>query len=99
MIDVKWTEPALSDLRAIRDYIAKDSVYYAEKVVDEALDKTDDLGMWPDMGRKVPEENDPTIREIIHCSYRIIYQTFPTHVNILTVIHGKQEYTTPEGIS
>ena len=97
MIDVNWTHPALDDLRAIRDYIAKDSHYYAQKVVDEAFDKTDKLSEWPNMGRRVPEENDPTIREIIHYSYRIIYQTFETHVNILAVIHGKREYISPTG--
>ena len=36
-MDVEWTEPALQDLKAIRDYIARDSSYYAEKVVDEAF--------------------------------------------------------------
>ncbi len=97
MIDVKWTQPAIEDLRAIRDYIARDSRYYAEKVVDEAFEKADKLSEWPEMGRKVPEENDPTIRELIHYSYRIIYQIFPGHVNILTVLHGKREYSTPEG--
>ena len=40
MIEVKWTQPALDDLRVIRDYIARDSSYYAQKVVDEAFDKT-----------------------------------------------------------
>ena len=97
MIDVKWTIPALDDLKAIRDYIARDSSYYAQRVVDEAFDKTDKLSEFPNMGRKVPEENDPTIRELIHYSYRIIYQVHKTHVNILTIIHGKREYISPEG--
>ena len=98
MIDVKWTGPALEDLKAIRDYIARDSSYYAQKVVDEAFDRTDKLSMWPNMGRKVPEENDPTIRELTHYSYRIIYQTQDTHVNILAIIHGKREYISPVGV-
>jgi len=63
--------------------------------VDEAFDKTDKLSIWPDMGRRVPEENDSTIRELFHYSYRIIYQTFDTHVNILSVIHSKREYESP----
>ncbi len=97
MIDVRWTQPAIDDLRAIRDYIARDSQYYAEKVVDEAFDKADKLSEWPEMGRRVPEENDPAIRELIHYSYRIIYQIFPGHVDILTVLHGRREYRTPDG--
>jgi plasmid stabilization system protein ParE len=97
MIYVKWTIPALDDLRAIRDFIARDSIYYAQKVVDEAFNKTDKLSLWPNMGRIVPEENDPTIRELVHYSYRIIYQTFETHVDILTVIHGRREYVSSTG--
>lgn len=94
---IRWTEPALSDLRAIRDFIARDSRYYAEKVVDEAFDKVDRLEQWPDMGRRVPEEDDPAIRELIHYSYRIVYQTCSDHINVLAIIHGKQQYVSPEG--
>ena len=50
MINVNWTEPALCDLRAIRDYISRDSTHYAKKVVDEAFDKTDKLSDWPNIG-------------------------------------------------
>ncbi len=98
MIDVNWTQPAIDDLRAIRDYIAKDSRFYAQKVVDEAFDKTDKLSEWPKIGRRVPEENDPTIRELTHYSYRIIYQILAEHINILAVIHGRREYISPDGI-
>ena len=97
MIEIKWTEPALNDLRAIRDYIARDSAYYAEKVVDEAFDKVDTLKDFPNMGRQVPEENDSTIREIIHYSYRIIYETNMSYITVLTIVHGKQEYVSPKG--
>jgi plasmid stabilization system protein ParE len=95
VIDVNWTHPALDDLRAIRDYIARDSSYYAQKVVDEAFDKTDNLSMWPNMGRQVPEENDPTIHKLTHYSYRIIYQVLEADVNILAIIHSKREYVSP----
>lgn len=33
MAEVKWTETALSDMDEIGDYIAKDSVRYAELTV------------------------------------------------------------------
>lgn len=31
---IEWTEPALSDLESIREYIRKDSEYYATRFVD-----------------------------------------------------------------
>ena len=63
--------------------------------MDEAFEKTDKLSVWPNIGRKVTEENNHNIREIAHYSYRIIYQIFETHVDILTIIHGRREYVNP----
>ena len=40
---VIWADPAKSDLRAIHDFIASDSKYYAKKVVLDILDKTNIL--------------------------------------------------------
>ena len=37
MSKVSWMPSALDDLKSIRDYIAKDSVYYADKFVDGAF--------------------------------------------------------------
>ena len=95
-MNVIWTQPAIEDLKAIRDYIARDSTFYAQKVVGEAFDKTDNLVIWPNIGRRAPEESDDTIREITHYSYRIIYQAHESHVNILAVIHGRREYQSPK---
>lgn len=30
---IEWTEPAVSDLESIRDFIAKDSNFYAERFI------------------------------------------------------------------
>ena len=43
---VIWANPAKSDLRAICDFIASDSKYYAKKVVLDILDKTNILDNW-----------------------------------------------------
>jgi plasmid stabilization system protein ParE len=91
MVTINWTEPAIEDLRAIRDYIARDSRVYAQKLVDEAFDKADILSEWPNRGRRIPEENDPAVRELAHYSYRIIYHILPDHIDILAVIHGRRE--------
>jgi toxin ParE1/3/4 len=37
---VIWADPAKSDLRAIHDFIASDSKYYAKKVVQDIMDRT-----------------------------------------------------------
>jgi plasmid stabilization system protein ParE len=47
-------------------------------------------GIFPQLGRVVPEENDETIREIIFRSYRIIYKVMAEKeiVAIARVWHG-----------
>lgn len=37
---VRWTYTAKLDLLRIYDYISKDSVYYAKKVVNDIVDKS-----------------------------------------------------------
>jgi plasmid stabilization system protein ParE len=34
MVEITWTDLAIDDLQSIYNYIAKDSVYYAEKHVN-----------------------------------------------------------------
>jgi len=44
---IEWTEPAISDLQHIRDYIAKDSEYYAASFVSRIIDRIDILPEFP----------------------------------------------------
>jgi len=96
MSAVIWTQTALDDLAAIKEYIARDSVYYANKFIDDAFNATDNLEVFPEMGRVVPEGNDPCIREIIFGSYRIMYKVDGNNCYITTIIHGKRLYIPEE---
>ena len=42
-------------------------------------------------GRKVPEYNDPKLREIIYKNYRIIYLVKNIQLEIISVIHGSRK--------
>ena len=90
---VKWSIPAKHDLKQIHDYIAKDSKLYAKKVTQDIVDKTVDLYDFPKMGRIVPEIGNPNIREIFIFSYRAIYEITSEGVEILTIVHGKQDFS------
>jgi len=96
MSNVIWAQTALDDLAAIKEYIARDSIYYADKFVDDAFDATDNLENFPEMGRVVPERNDPSVREIIFGSYRIMYKVDGNNCYITTIIHGKRLYIPEE---
>lgn len=86
MVEVVWTESAIQDLNDIAEYIAKDSVRYAEVATEELFYSTDILETYPKSGLKVPEFNNESIRQLIRGNYRIVYKiVIPQRVDILTV--------------
>jgi toxin ParE1/3/4 len=90
---VKWTLPARDDLKAIYEYIALDSKFYAKKIVREIISLSSTISDIPERGRIVPETNQPEIRELFIYSYRLIYQLSPDLISILAVIHGSRNIT------
>ena len=85
---IEWSEPAVSDLVAVRDYIARDSQQYADRFVEKIFDSVEKLQQFPELGRRVRETNDELVREVIHQNYRIIYRAEPERVLVLAVLHG-----------
>ena len=88
---VLWTEPAVNDLEAIRDYIARDSELYAASFIEKILFSVDNLVDLPDIGRKVPEAYSSNIRELIFQKYRIVYRIHQDTVQIIAVVHGSRD--------
>jgi toxin ParE1/3/4 len=88
---IEWTDPAIADLAAIRDYIARDSEHYATQFVGRIIEAVEKLPGFPEMGRKVPEARNATeVRELLFQSYRIIYRLRAEKIQILTVLHGSR---------
>ena len=86
MAKIVWTESALNDLDDIGEYIAKDSVRYAELTVAKLFESPDILETHPLAGKMVPELQNEAIRQLIIGSYRIIYQVDDDlRIEILTV--------------
>ena len=90
---VIWSIPAKQDLKKIYDYIARDSKYYAEKVSQDILERSDKLNEFPEIGRIVPEIGEVNIREVIVYSYRLIYEISSDKIEVLALIHCKQDFS------
>jgi toxin ParE1/3/4 len=88
---VTWTARARADLKAIHDYIAKDSSINAKRVVREMHRKAAGLAETPLIGRVVLELEDPDIREIPAYYWRLIYQLREQRVFVITVIHKRRQ--------
>ena len=88
---IEWTEPATFDMDSIRNYIAKDSEYYATRFVERIIKGVEKLKKFPEIGRKVPEAEEGNILELLFYNYRIIYRVEPRRILVLTVIHGSRD--------
>lgn len=92
MAVVVWSDEAVRDLEAIHTFIARNSSRYAATVVGRLVGAVDRLRMFPESGRMVPELEDPTVREVIHGSYRIVYERRERAVEVLTVFHASRKF-------
>lgn len=90
---IRWSRRARGDLRDLKDYIAKDSPYFAKQVAEKIIAATEKLLDHSKLGRKVPEAEQDHIRELIFLNYRIIYLIRPDHLYIVTIIHGNRDVT------
>lgn len=88
MIEVRWTEQAIANLAAIKQFISQDSPAYAQAVAGRLFHATGQLAHFPDSGRVVPERNQPEIRELVRPPYRIVYRRRPELVEVLLVFRS-----------
>lgn len=88
MVEVNWSNSALSDLNEIGEYIAKDSVRYAELTVSTLYESVEILTEQPFVGSMVEEFRIESLRQLIKGDYRIVYRIVnDARIDILTVHH------------
>ena len=88
MKQIVWTPRSVHDLQAIRDFIEQDSSHYAEFTVQRFFRAVERLFLFPESGRIVPEIQDPSLREVIIGSYRIVYRLIRDEIHIITIHHA-----------
>lgn len=91
MVNINIEIDARTDLKQIQEYISRDSIYYANKTINEIINKTEYLLMFPYMGRKIPEFDNKNFRELIYKSYRILYKV-SSNIYILNVFHHSRNF-------
>jgi toxin ParE1/3/4 len=90
-MNLVWSNPALLDLRAIRDYIARDSEHYALRLIQRIMEAAERIRKIPELGQVVPECGSADVRERRVQNYRIIYRVREDHVLIIAVVHGRRD--------
>jgi toxin ParE1/3/4 len=75
MMIIQWTKPAITDLEGIREYIGRDSEYYAARFIGRIIEAVERLEVFPEMGRRVPDATEEeNVREPLFQNYRIMYR-------------------------
>ena len=89
---VRWTAPALLDLEAIGDYVARNnSAAVAAGIVAAILEQTDNLAAFPHIGRA---GRIPGTRELVVVDTPFIapYRVRDAEIEILAVFHGARKW-------
>jgi toxin ParE1/3/4 len=90
MAEVIWTEPALSDLDAIADYIAIDSPSAARELVERVFAHVEQLQTYPESGSRPLELKRSRYRQIVEPSCRVFYRYDGVRVYVLYVMRAER---------
>jgi plasmid stabilization system protein ParE len=89
-MEVIFTDRFLNRVEEFSDYIALDHIPTAIKWARGVFDQCQVLSNQPESGRIVPEFKRPKIREVIHGSYRLVYEIKSNQIDMLTIWHTRQ---------
>ena len=89
MAKVIWTEPALSDLDAIADYIALENPDAARELVQRIFHHVAQLADHPKSGPKPQELRGWRYRQLVEPPCRIFYREDSDRVYILYVMRAE----------
>jgi plasmid stabilization system protein ParE len=83
---VSITESAIRDLEELRDwYTGQAAPEVGERIVREVLASAEQLAVFPDSGRVVPEFDVPWLREPTRPPFRVVYRVHAERVRIVRV--------------
>jgi len=88
---------AIGDFEVIKDYYEKGGVsHIGKQFVSSIVDHIHTLRDHPDIGRMVPEFDEPKIRELIHSPFRVVYLREQRSIHVVRVWRSERELILPE---
>jgi len=90
---IYWTKTAQSDLVKIIKYIQADSPNTATKIFENIKEKTQELALFAERGRIIPELQTQGIvqyRELIIPPWRIMYRISTNTIYVLSVLDSRR---------
>lgn len=96
-VAVRLAESALVDLESIRAWYAERGVpEVVERLLGETVTRIEALADHPDLGRIVPEFDQPFLRELIRPPFRIVYRRDLKQVRVVRVWRSERLLDVPD---
>jgi toxin ParE1/3/4 len=90
MLPVVWLDSAADDLKIIIEFIAERNPVAAAKLASQLIDDADRLSFMPSIYRHGRVAG--THELVSHPNYIIVFRTTLAAVEILAVLHSRQQY-------
>lgn len=90
MAEIVWSEPALSDLDAIADYVALENPVAASELVKRVFGHVEQLADHPESGSRPQELRRSRYRQIVESPCRVFYRYDGHKVFILYVMRTER---------
>ncbi|MFW2829290.1 type II toxin-antitoxin system RelE/ParE family toxin [Sphingomonas sp. ID0503] len=85
-----WSDEARHEFRAAIDFIAERNKLAAERLADRIIEASERLTDHPYAHR--PGRIDGTREAVVHPNYILIYRVTANAIEILTLVHTRQQY-------
>ena len=96
-VDISFAASAVSDLEEIRIWYADQGVPdVGKRLIEEIFQRIETLETHPELGRIVPEFDQPYLRELIQAPFRIIYRRDPGKVRIVRIWRSERLIRLPD---
>ena len=92
MAEVIWTDPALTDLDAIGDYIALDDFEAARKLIRRIFEKVALLERNPSIGRVSNDLRNTPYRRLVIGPVYVYYRIEDDRVIIIHVVRAERDF-------
>lgn len=90
MAEIIWSEPALSDLDAVADYIALENPAAAAELVKRVVGHVEQLAKQPESGSRPQELKRSRYRQIVEPPCRVFYRYDGQRVFVLHVMRSER---------
>lgn len=92
MAEVVWTEPALTDLDAVGDYIALDNFEAAQKLIRRVIERVGLLERNPSIGRVSNDLRNTPYRRLVIGPVYVYYRIEDDRVIIIHVVRAERDF-------